>query len=786
MGDLKKPLLDGADEENGQSPEELDGMYTKAAWMIEDALEGHYADKYPEGARGKELRELTNALYNDRQLLNITLNALLLMMWFECPLWCNNSTAGWEWLDDADRCPLPDGSTPYMSSLPIIPPYWGLVIEFACLLVISKCLADEHALYKESLKDNLDSLRREWAQPEFFLYVAYAMWADLLVYYAVRQQTFRIAPYCRLIMLWYWPRIQNIFNAVWGSMQDFCSVGFFLLGTVVFMAWVLVMVLDFVADMRDDGTTWQQIGGDGFGSFQDTLLNFFVICTGAAYPDNVVGLLKQSRGYAFVIYPFMIMTFFLFTQLMLAIVYEQYTGVVKDEVVDFFKKRIKGLCMVHKLLSVKVDDDGDGDTEAVITMDAFDNLTKKLMTFPRFKNTLKAENTEILFAALDDDGSGRLTLKEFFQACDYLLYKFWTPPAKSSMWIKAGENDTLFRSVHAIIDGGWLQICVDCLLIANFAFIVQETRLDILNAEEPAWMEPVQFFFSVIYMGETILKLLDTSFENYWSDNLNKFDFVVNGLLFSFGMLSLVPAYHDFSHEMIPWLNILRMTRLLKFLTKFDVFATMVTCIQKLVSISADMFLLLYVSTAFFGIVGVQFWGGKLYPTNPLLKDSKFVQAEYYVISFDDFAQSMMVLFNMMVAAYMPEYAQAMGITSRNAYLGEWAGVLFCSLFFFIGVNLAFNIFTAFTIDIFVSLKEAEEGDEETEDDKNLSKMTEILEERGLVLHYIVPAEVTKAKAQMDVIDDLDDEIQKAQEEAEEELASDKDEEEADDDNDDK
>merc|ERR1712032_1054664 len=102
-----------------------------------------------------------------------------------------------------------------------------------------------------------------------------------------------------------------------------------------------------------------------------------------------------------------------------------------------------------------------------------------------------------------------------------------------------------------------------------------------------------------------------------------------------------------------------------------------------------------------FAVLGQQACGGKFYKENPVLKDSPLTQAKYEIHSFNDMGSSMLVLFNMMVNAYMPEYADAI-----ERVLGlPIVGVVYCGAFFFIGVNIAFNIYTAFTIDVFVMLR---------------------------------------------------------------------------------
>merc|ERR1712014_190895 len=84
-----------------------------------------------------------------------------------------------------------------------------------------------------------------------------------------------------------------------------------------------------------------------------------------------------------------------------------------------------------------------------------------------------------------------------------------------------------------------------------------------------------------------------------------------------------------------------------------------------------------------------------------------------------------------------------------------WHGALFCGAFFFIGVSLAFNIFTAFTIDIFCALEEDEEMN--PVEDQNLQKMQAEKKKNDQVLHVLVPPAVVKARAHKGAVEGLDD-----------------------------
>merc|ERR1719335_1957199 len=128
----------------------------------------------------------------------------------------------------------------------------------------------------------------------------------------------------------------------------------------------------------------------------------------------------------------------------------------------------------------------------------------------------------------------------------------------------------------------------------------------------------------------------------------------------------------------------------------------------------------------------------------------------------------MVVLFNMLVNAYMPEYSDALGrLCPRDLY---FLGPLYQYIFFFIGTNITFNIFTAFTIDVFTTLKADQDSGEKTEEERNLQSMRKALKEQGWVLYARMPAEVLRTRIQRKVYPDLEDVIKNAREEAEKEI----------------
>merc|ERR1712032_624798 len=97
---------------------------------------------------------------------------------------------------------------------------------------------------------------------------------------------------------------------------------------------------------------------------------------------------------------------------------------------------------------------------------------------------------------------------------------------------------------------------------------------------------------------------------------------------------------------------------------------------------------------------------------------------------------------------------------------------LYCTIFFFLGVNVVFNIFTSFTIDIFVTLKD-KGGVVQSSDDaeaKNLVKMEKkiaVAQDRGnqfnaKELHHRMSSQVMRRRIQAATVTELQDSIEEA------------------------
>merc|ERR1719409_2246651 len=131
----------------------------------------------------------------------------------------------------------------------------------------------------------------------------------------------------------------------------------------------------------------------------------------ANFPDDMVSVINHLPWMALIIYGFLVLTFLLLCNLMLACVNNTYQDNMKSRLEAFYTARTIGVAKSFKALAVQ------GDRGLVIEKQTFKNLIQTLSTSPGLKGSLRPDNADVLFAALDDDESVDLTNDGCYDTC---------------------------------------------------------------------------------------------------------------------------------------------------------------------------------------------------------------------------------------------------------------------------------------------------------------------------------------------------------------------------------
>jgi len=720
-----------------------DEAYTQidsAAWIMEDALHGIYIAQYPRGAAAAELRDKENMMYYLRKVFSASLNILLVLMLIESPPWCKNWRKPSSFLPVQERCPLPDGSTVELFGIFILPPAFSLPVEVTCMFCITVALLYESTLNKQ-LSDLTGGGGRPF-KPGIFLSVLWVMWIDIIIYSLI-WPPFRVAHYGRIALLFYWPRTVQACKTVTDALQNIGNIMMFLSSTLMFFAWLLVLVM---RDLRK--VEWYYSFADcGFNNFGETMLMLFEMMSGASFPAGMTPAVKKIRGLALIFYPFMFLTFFLFMKLMLAVVYNSYQDRSKNNLERFLVDRCKGITHVFYLLAHR-----QQDAEPVIKVETFERLVNALQKFPVFRHNLRKEDAHIFFNALDQDGDGELTIQEFFHACETLQHSFRITRAHSFLLTRYGSR---LQWARHLVESGLLDRRINQILLLNTLFMVYESVNDLSGFKEVFWVEPVETFFSVVYLGDVFVRLSVVSFSTYWMNPSNRFDFVVSVVLFFSGISTLIPQVRHY-RWIVTYFNLLRALRIVRLIGHIERFQTMFACIANLWLVCGDMFLMMGITICCLGTLGMNCFGGLLYASNPALAGTDYLTGGDTLWNFNDLLGSCLTVLNMLICTFQPEYVEALNNVSKVPS----AGLIYCLFVFCVGVSLAFNIVTAFTIDVFVALEESKHDKKRSVQEDNLESLRAQLRAEGKLLHVTMPGEVRRLKVFTGMISGMEERIQ--------------------------
>lgn len=708
-----------------------------AAFAFENALEGLIANKLPRGRAVIRIRKIRHGLHQWRSLYQCAALMLGFTTLVESPLWCDNSRHHFQAVNATLRCPLPGGADANMSGLPILAPGVTMIIEALCMSLMYMVLSKEeslHAVVEGS--GGGDCMRRAGLQPEVLKPIIEIMFLDLL-HFAVMRKPYRFAPYGRLVLLFYWPRVVAIFAPLWLCFKEFANLVFMMLLLVFVFAWLLTMIVNDIQDAGSEDTS--AIAGEEFATFSDALRSFFALMTGSGFPDIAITIIKNLRWSMAVFFPFILLAWFLFPQLLLAVVCETYQRKHGNDLETWHRARARGIAAAFEALQVK----GRKGTP-VITIGVFKKFLRALSDNPVLKRSLQQESEHYLFTALDDDGNGVLDFEEFFGASDLVLCEFFVTPKYSLL-----KRDYGWKLIWttSFVESGRLDNLINVMLVVNGAFVLAESWMDIQNVLEPHWVEAVEQLFSMFYVVDVIAKLLVISWPTYWASGANRFDFVVTWLLFCAGFIAFIPG-NSWVTPLVRYFNLIRIARLIKLLGRIDRFKKMISSITKLLKLSADLILLLLITDAFYAILGMQLFGGKLYKDNPDLQDSKYIQNGYYVFNFNGMTESIETMVSFTINNYQLEFSEALDIVAGFPHIG----LVFCGSYFFFGIGISFNIFTAFTINIFMAMRKLDaerkntdgregDGDLVLEEDRNLKVVIAKCEKEGLCFHMKKPVE---------------------------------------------
>lgn len=417
---------------------------------------------------------------------------------------------------------------------------------------------------------------------------------------------------------------------------------------LVFYAWFgTVMFLD----------TAQ--GEAGFQSLIEAMWTLWICITTANYPDVMMPSYNENRWTALYFVSFMILTFFYLMNIVLASVVNAYDGAAAARLEEHSAFATASLTKAFQLMDYKRSGRIDRDT----VMALFCILNED---FPEFRS-LSDEDTKLLFAILDKDGSSTITEEEFMDFGSVLLLEFVRASEYSTFielrFPKFAESES-YKKFCRIVKSARFEYAIDCVLFLNAVVIAIQTYPELSGSsvviDERFWdgsidtvWELMEAVFTVIYSVECIAKLAAFGSKAYFENQRNVFDFTITVL----AVVSSAVVYYpnDFSDSrLIRMIVMARVLRLLRLLTAMQSFQMIGMVSAEIIPDASNVILILFFLMYFFSTLGMHLYGGQITrdPGNPLaylLVGTDFADNDYWANNFNDIFSGLNVLFNLLV-----------------------------------------------------------------------------------------------------------------------------------------
>mmetsp|Transcript_93240 Transcript_93240/g.240975 ORF Transcript_93240/g.240975 Transcript_93240/m.240975 type:complete len:760 (-) Transcript_93240:232-2511(-) len=481
-----------------------------------------------------------------------------------------------------------------------------------------------------------------------------------------------------------------------------------LLLCILFFAWTGLVVFRGTPE-----------GKEQFNGWQGAIANLWVLFTTANNPGVWLPAYAAQKLAFLFFFMFLVISLFLLSNVLLAAVYDSYKDELKTMIKSFYTNR--RTCFRHAF-NLLADDDGSISQERWVEF------------FPRLCSALDMDHIGqhksralAVFNALDVDGEKGLDEQEFSAILQVMQNTdMYVPQTLPSRRTDDSGITRFFR--HLTANGihigekkvmSWASF-VDCFLFVNVCAVLAQTHY-LMDGSTTTLAHSkthfVLFGLTLFYAAITTLKMHLRGLTAFWRSEpvQNRFDFfnAFPSLILECVSMVDISLSQRAGHPPSGWLlktvvllHIMRTFRLIKHVRPLRYIANFVVQLAPTYYRMGMLLLLLYYV---YTLLGVHFFGGLIYPTNPALQGMPFAASEFWDINFNDFPSGMVTLFCIMLIAQWNNITIAFMRASGN----NWAAAFFTS--FWILTNLiVLNILMALILECSSTLR----GEIDVEDDE--------------------------------------------------------------------
>tara|TARA_B110001452_G_scaffold120599_1_gene100091 strand:- start:319 stop:2724 length:2406 start_codon:yes stop_codon:yes gene_type:complete len=690
-----------------------------SSWYIEEAMRGLTpVDRSGASRSAREAYLLYDRLEKQRYAVLVL---GLVVTTLERPLWClsgdgsraDGADAYWEWHAPEVDCPAPDGSQIYLSEVPRLPIAVGVLFELLCYgyLIVAAAI-EYHWRGGGGFMRNFNSGAR--------LFVATAAALDAVVFVAIRQNSFRIAPYFRMVLCAMTPSVVAAACSCRDVLLPFARVVFILVLGYFFVAWIFAQLMDdWTAEIpRCAGQPDCPRANDGFESLGAAVYSLTIAVTNQGLTGLSAPTVAYSRGMAVMWAILYCCVNLLVLNVLLATVYSAYTDSLKARVLAFHRNRAVGLKKAYMtIMGSEATDDfaraslrrkssvmGGGAGVSKEQLGSVIHELNKVSIVPH----VPPEHTAYLFSAIDRDGSGRIDLPEFYQSCDVIQFSFARYRTQSPLEHRFPSQFQRFglpRIREHVLSQQHERIRLGLMLL-NAVVILWESILDLQSDGEGwgneadghfwAWLE---FSFSMVYLLDLMVTLAVVPFDSYFISTYNRLNAGASVFLAFVCVLWALP-YPQFPGYTLRYFNIARLMILSSMLGQIRQIGELLQAMAQVVLGSMPVVTLFVVVMSMWVILAVQLYGGIVYAGNSALNGTDMMEGNADIFNYNDFGLGFFTLLTAVVTGGpLTEVLDAYAAAGPG---GRWGSSCFHILQYYAMTCIMFNVFTSFVIDGFV------------------------------------------------------------------------------------
>ena len=557
--------------------------------------------------------------------------------------------------------------------LDLRPPSTTLWIELSFLLSL--------LIFQFFLK--LSFMRSRDAVPWDWLFGALLLVAtvDTIVSLCV-DRSWRISPWVRIFcLLCVSATSRASLRSTLSTTPYFCLI-LLLLGFILFIfAWASILLI------RGPGSALY------FTDYITAVSSLQILMTTANFPDVMVPAYTYLSTWILIFFLFFILcTFYFLIPLLLGVSFNLYSASIGLEGDRLTAASGRYFQRAYRLL---VPEEG-AELSPVILRELIRRLRWMIDVPP-------IPTVDFLMKNLDQDGNQSISEQEFV-ALFHKIHgndKLLRPKPISNMCWPGLSRTRPFLLLERFVDSVVSDFFVALLAVAQLSLIVACTALQRNDADFLDAIRVANLVFSSVFLAETLLRLCVKGVRVYLCFVINRVDLVLSSLLFFASLVDLIPSFlwNDGS--------LVRAATLLRIITLFRLLSHVSFIKVGLVALSLSLrllffrtFILFFCLFYLYSLIGMQAFGGIIFPGNPLLAGTAFESAGYVFTShWNDMSASMSTLFQLLVVNNW--FLIANGPESATQ---ESGARVFFVVWWVISVLLWLNLYIGLLINVFVEI----------------------------------------------------------------------------------